>query len=135
MIQLGLIIICLVIIALYLRGKPKKPQLKSEIDIKAESYQREIMRFLKELKKGGITQIKRRRLEIEMEKFKKARQLDEILEKAEQERDSKKAIDYYLEAFSFITKNNFELDRKNEIENKIKALQGKIDLRIHSHRK
>ena len=135
MIQLGLIIICLVIIALYLRRKPKKPRLKSEIDIKAESYQGEIMRFLKELKKGGITQTKRRRLEIEMEKFKKARQLDEILEKAEQERDFKKAIDYYLEAFSFITKNNFELDRKNGIEDKIKALQGKIDLRVHSHGK
>jgi len=135
MIQLGLIIICLVIIALYLRGKPKKPRLKSKIDIKAESYRIEIMRFLKGLK-GGITQTKRRRLQIEMEKFNKARQLDEILEKAERERDSKKAIDYYLEAFSFITKNNFELDRKNEIEDKIKVLQGKIDLRVHhSHRK
>ncbi len=134
MIQLGLIIICLVIIALYLKGKPRKPRLKSKIDIKAESYRREITKFLKELK-GGITQTKRRRLEIEMERFKKARQLDGILEKAEQERNSKKAIDYYLEAFSFITKNNFELDRKNEIEDKIKALQGKIDLRVHSHRR
>ena len=134
MIQLGLIIICLVIIALYLGGKPKKPRLKSEIDIKAEFYRREIMRFLKGLKEG-ITQTKIKRLQIEIERFKKARQLDGILEKAEREKNSRKAIDYYLEAFSFITKNNFELDRKDEIEDKIKALQGKIDLRVPSHKK
>ncbi|GAH90566.1 unnamed protein product [marine sediment metagenome] len=71
-------------------------------------------------------------MEIETGKFKKARQLDTILEKADQEKDPKRAIDYYLEAFSFITRNNFELERKDEIKNKIKALQARIELGIPS---
>jgi len=127
MIQVGLVIICLIILFLYLKGKPKKERSRSEIETRAKFYEKEIMRFLKEIKQG-VSQTKIRRLQIEIERFKKASQLDLILEKAEQEKNPKKAIDYYLEAFSFINKNNFELERKSEIEDKIKALQERIEL-------
>jgi len=127
MIQVGLVIICFIILFFYLKGRPKKERPRSEIDTRAESYGKEIMRFLKEIKQG-VSQTKIRRLRIETERFKKASQLDIILEKAERERNPRKAIDYYLEAFSFINKNNFELERKSEIEDKIKALQERIEL-------
>ncbi len=106
MIPLGLIIVCIVILLLYLKTKPKKERPLSEIDTKVESYRKETMRFLREMKQGR-SQTKIRRLQIETERFKKANQLDIVLEKAEHERNAKKAIDYYLEAFSFINKNNF----------------------------
>lgn len=134
MLQIGLVVICLIIFLIYFKGRPKKKQLQSEIDIQIESYQKETMRFLKEIKQG-LTQTKRRRLQIEAERFKKASQLDRILEKAEREGNLKKAIDYYLEAFSFINKNNFELERKSEIENKIKALQERMEPKITSQKK
>jgi len=131
MLQIVLIIIAIIILFLYLKAKPQKPALSGEINTRIESFRREVTRFLKEVKEAA-TQTKIRRLEIETGKFKKARQLDTILEKAEQEKDPKRAIDYYLEAFSFITRNNFELERKDEIKNKIKALQARIELGIPS---
>lgn len=134
MIPLGLVIVCIVILLLYLKTKPKKERPLSEIDAKVESYQKETMKFLKEMKQGK-SQTKIRRLHIETERLKKAEQLDIILEKAEQERNAKKAIDYYLEAFSFVSKNNFELERKSEIEDKIKALQKRIKPSISSQKR
>lgn len=131
MLQIALIIIAIIILFLYLKAKPQKPPLSGEINTRIESFRREMTRFLKEVREAA-TQTKIRRLEIETGKFKKARQLDTILEKAEQEKDPKGAIDYYLEAFSFITRNNFELERKDEIKNKIKALQARIELGIPS---
>jgi len=131
MLQIVLIIIAIIILFLYLKAKPQKPPLSGEINTRIESFRREMTRFLKEVREAA-TQTKIRRLEIETGKFKKARQLDTILEKAEQEKDPKRAIDYYLEAFSFITRNNFELERKDEIKNKIKALQARIELGIPS---
>ncbi len=134
MVPLGLIIVCIVILFFYFKSKPRKERPISEIDTKVESYRKETMKFLKEIKQGK-SQTKIRRLQIETERFKKANQLDIILEKAEQERNAKKAIDYYLEAFSFISKNNFELERKSEIEDKIKALQERIEPRISSQKR
>ncbi len=131
MLQIALIIIAIIILFLYLKAKPQKPPLSGEINTRIESFRREMTRFLKEVREAA-THTKIRRLEIETGKFKKARQLDTILEKAEQEKDPKRAIDYYLEAFSFITRNNFELERKDEIKNKIKALQARIELGIPS---
>lgn len=131
MLQIVLVIIAIIILFLYLKAKPQKPLLSGEINTRIESFRREMTRFLKEVKEAA-TQTKIRRLEIETGKFKKARQLDTILEKAEQEKDPKRAIDYYLEAFSFITRNNFELERKDEIKNKIKALQARIEPGIPS---
>jgi len=131
MVQIVLIIIAIIILFLYLKAKPQKLPLSGEINTRIESFRREMTRFLKEVREAA-TQTKIRRLEIETGKFKKARQLDTILEKAEQEKDPRRAIDYYLEAFSFITRNNFELERKDEIKNKIKALQARIELGIPS---
>ena len=131
MLQIALIIIAIIILFLYLKAKPQKPLLSEEINTRIESFRREVTRFLKEVKKAA-TQTKIRRLEIEIGRFKKAGQLDTILEKAEQEKDPRRAIDYYLEAFSFTTRNNFELERKDEIKNKIKALQARIELGIPS---
>lgn len=135
MLQIVLIISAIILLFLYLKTKPQKPplrgDLRGEINTRIESFRREMTRFLKEVKEAA-TQTKIRRLEIETGRFKKARQLDTILEKAEQEKDPKRAIDYYLEAFSFITRNNFELERKDEIKNKIKALQARIELGIPS---
>jgi uncharacterized membrane protein YgaE (UPF0421/DUF939 family) len=131
MLQIVLIIIALIILFLYLKAKPQKPPLNEKINARVESFRSEMTRFLKEVREKA-TQTKIKRLEIEIGKFKKARQLDTILEKAEQEKDPKKAIDYYLEAFSFITRNNFELERKDEIKNKIKALQARTELGIPS---
>lgn len=134
MIQLGIVIICIAFILFYFKRKPKKERLLSEIDTKVESYRKEIMRFLKEIKQRK-SQTKIKRLQIETERFKKANQLDRILEKAEREKNPKKAIDYHLEAFFFINKNNFELERKSEIEVKIKALQERIKPSIPSQKK
>jgi hypothetical protein len=131
--QLVLIVIAIIILFLYLKAKPQKPPLGGEINTRVESFRREIARFLKEVRERA-TKTKIRRLEIEIGRFKKVRQLDTILEKAEQEKDPKRAIDYYLEAFSFITRNNFEPERKDEIKDKIKALQARIEPGIPSDR-
>ncbi len=131
MLQIVLIMMAIIILFLYLKAKPQKPPLSGEINTRIESFRREMTRFLKGVKERA-TQTKIRRLEIEIGRFKKARQLDTILEKAVQEKDPRRAIDYYLEAFSFITKNNFEPERKDEIKDKIKALQAKVELGIPS---
>lgn len=133
MLQIVLIFIAIIILFLYLKAKPQKPPLGGEINPRVEAFRREITRFLKEVKERA-TKTKIRRLEIEIGRSKKARQLDTILEKAEQEKDLKRAIDYYLEAFSFITRNNFEPERKDEIKNRIKALQARIEPGIPSDR-
>ncbi len=131
MLHLVLIIIATLILFLYLKTKPQKAPWGGEINTRVESFRKEIARFLEEVRKA-TTKTKIKRLEIEIGRFKKARQLDIILEKAEQEKDPKRAIDYYLEAFSFITRNNFELERKDEIKDNIKALQAKIEPGIPS---
>ena len=130
MIQLALVIVVVIILILYFRSRAeKKPS--SELELKADLLEREVMRLLEEVKKKS-TPIKMKRLEIELDRLRKARRLDELLGKAEREKDPQKAIDYYLEAFSFIKKNNFELERKQEIEEKIKTLQQSPATRIPS---
>lgn len=126
MLQLALIVMGLFIVFLFLRSEKKKHMPRNEIEKKAEIFKKEIIEFLNDVQRK-TTKIKIRRLEREMEKFNKAKQLDRILEKAEEEKNPYKAIDYYLEAFSFITKHNFEVDRKREIEERIKYLQGRIE--------
>jgi len=130
MIQLGLVVVVIIILILYLKSRPEK-EPSSELELKADLLKREVMRLLEEVKKKS-TPIKMKRLEIEIQRFQKARRLDELLGKAGQEKDPQKAIDYYLEAFSFIKKNNFELERKQEIEEKIKILQQSPPTRISS---
>jgi len=130
MIQLGLVVFVLIILILYLKSRPEK-EPSSEPELKADLLKREVMRLLEEVKKKS-TPIKMKRLEIEIERFQKARRLDELLGKAGQEKDPPKAIDYYLEALSFIKKNDFELERKQEIEEKIKTLQQSPPTRISS---
>lgn len=129
--QIVLIIIAIIILFVYFKTKPRKAPLGGEINTRVESFREEIARFLKEVREKA-TRTRIRRLEIEIDRFKKAREFDAILEKAEQEKDPKGAIDYYLEALSFVTKNNFELERKDEIKEKIKALQVKTELGIPS---
>ncbi len=126
MIQFALVIIGLFIVFIFLKGERRKREPRNEIEKKAELFKKEILEFLKDVQRKP-TKTKLKRLEIEKEKFNKAKQLDKILERAGEERDSRKAIDYYLEAFSFITKNNFELERKSEIEERIRYLQGRIE--------
>jgi len=130
MIQLALVVVVLIILILYLKSRPEKGP-SSELELKADLLKREVMRLLEEVKKKS-TPIKMKRLEMELDRLRKARRLDELLGKAEREKDPPKAIDYYLEAFSFIKKNNFELERKQEIEEKIKTLQGSPPTRISS---
>jgi len=121
MIQLAVLVVVLIILILYLKSRPQK-EPSSELELKADLLEREVMKLLQEVKKES-TPIKMKRLEIELERLQKARRLDELLGKAAREKDPPKAIDYYLEALSFIKKNDFELGRKQEIEEKIKTLQ------------
>ncbi len=122
MIQFATIIIVFAIVLFYLVGKKGKQKPRNEVDSKCEFYREEIVNFIKRVKSlKSKTRLKR--LEIEMKRFRKAMQLDEILERAEKENNPAKAIDYYLEALSFILKNKFEPERKTEIEEKIKILQ------------
>jgi len=132
MIQLGLIVIGFVILILYFKGKEReRKRPKNKVVTKSELLKRQVISFLREVRERG-TNTKARRLDIEIERFQKAMQLDGLLEKAEMEKNPKMAIDYYLEALSFIMKNNFELNRKDEIEKKIKALQEKVELHTYS---
>ncbi|MCD6472963.1 hypothetical protein J7K55_07630 [Candidatus Aerophobetes bacterium] len=140
MIQLGLIIIVLILLLAYLKNikvnKPVKknlPESLKGVDAKIELFKQETAEFLKELKRRK-TQTRIKRLDIEIERLRKIRKFDTILEKAEEETNPQKAIDYYLEGFSFITKNKFELERKGEIEEKIRSLQQIIDMNIHSRK-
>jgi len=140
MIQVGLVIIVFILLIAYLRStkvnKPEKRRPHSpskKVDAKIELFKQETMEFLKELKRRK-TQTRIKRLDIEIERLQKVKKLDAILEKAEKETNPQKAIDYYLEVFSFITKNKFELERKEEIEEKIRSLQQMIDMNVRSHK-
>ncbi len=130
MIQLALVVGIVIILILYFRSRSEK-QPPSQLELKADLLKGEVMRLLEDVKKKP-TPIKMKRLEIELERLQKGRGLDELMGKAEREKDSQKAIDCYLEAFSFIKKNNFELERKQEIEEKIKTLQQSPATRIPS---
>ena len=124
MFQILLIAAVLVIVYLYLRSRGgvrvKKP--KDELELRCDFYYEQVMNFLRRLKHSR-SKTRIQRLETETERFQKVTDLDDILESGEKETNSQKAIDYYLEALSFVMKNNFEIDRKAEIEEKIKTLQ------------
>ena len=124
MFQILLIAAVLVIVYLYLRSRGgvrvKRP--KDELELRCDFYYEQVMNFLRRLKHSR-SKTRIQRLETETERFQKVTDLDDILESGEKESNSQKAIDYYLEALSFVMKNNFEIDRKAEIEEKIKTLQ------------
>jgi len=122
-VQIGLIIVVMVIIISYLTRKQREEKPRDELSLRAQFYQEEVMNFIRRLK-SSPSKILMERLELEIERFHQTSQLDELLEKAEKEKNTQRAIDYYLEAMTFIMKNNFETARKIEIEEKIKALQG-----------
>jgi len=122
-VQIGLIIVVMVIIISYLTRKQREEKPRDELSLRAQFYQEEVMNFIRRLK-SSPSKILMERLELEIERFHQTFQLDELLEKAEKEKNTQRAIDYYLEAMTFIMKNNFETARKIEIEEKIKALQG-----------
>lgn len=122
-VQIGLIIVVMVIIISYLTRKQREEKPRDELSLRAQFYQEEVINFIRRLKNSPNKTLKER-LELEIERFHQTSQLDELLEKAEKEKNTQRAIDYYLEAMTFIMKNNFETARKTEIEEKIKALQG-----------
>lgn len=121
-VQIGLIVVAMVIIISYLTRKQREEKPRDELNLRAQFYQEEVMNFIRRLKSSPNKTLKAR-LELEIERFHQASQLDELLEKAEKEKNIQRAIDYYLEAITFIMKNDFETERKIEIEEKIKALQ------------
>ena len=125
MFQIVLIAAVLAIFLLYMkssRGEMKVKKPKDELELRCDFFQQEVLDFINRLKRyRSKTRINR--LESEIERFQKVMDLDDLLERAERETNSQKAIDYYLEALSFIMKNDFEKERKAEIEEKIKALQ------------
>ncbi|MCD6574369.1 hypothetical protein J7K97_01660 [Candidatus Aerophobetes bacterium] len=125
MFQIVLIAAVLAIFLLYMkssRGEMKVKKPKDELELRCDFFQQEVLDFINRLKRyRSKTRISR--LESEIERFQKVMDLDDLLERAERETNSQKAIDYYLEALSFIMKNDFEKERKVEIEEKIKALQ------------
>ncbi|MBE0477608.1 hypothetical protein IBX65_00610 [Candidatus Aerophobetes bacterium] len=124
MFQVVLIIAVLVIFFLYLRAreeiKVKKP--RDELGLRCDFYHEQVRNFLQGLRYSR-SKVRITRLESEIERFQKVMDLDELLEKAEKESNPRKAIDYYLEALSYMMKNNFEKERKADIEEKIKSLQ------------
>ncbi len=122
-VQIGLIIVVMVIIISYLTRKQREEKPRDELSLRAQFYQEEAMNFIRRLKSSPNKTLKER-LKLEIERFHQTSQLDELLEKAEKEKNTQRAIDYYLEAMTFIMKNNFETERKPEIEEKIKTLQG-----------
>lgn len=122
MVQIAIIAAVLIIFLFYFTRKKKEQKPKDELDLRCKFYKEETMNFIRKVKLfRSKTRLKR--LETEIERFHKIMQLDEILEKTERESNPAKAIDYYLEALSFILKNKFEPERKAEIEEKIKILQ------------
>jgi len=123
-VQIGLIVVVVVIIISYLTRRQKEEKPRDELSLRTQFYREEVMNFIRRLKSSPSKTLVER-LELEIERFHKASQLDELLEKAEKEKNTEEAIDYYLEAIAFIMKNNFETPRKVGIEEKIKALQGK----------
>lgn len=124
MIQVVLIIAVLVIFILYFktRGDVKVKVPRDELAVRCDFYQEQVMNFLRQLKQSqSKTMILR--LENEIERMQKFMDLDEFLEKAEKESNPNRAIDFYLEALSYTMRNNFEQERKIDIENSIKNLQ------------
>lgn len=127
MLQIVLIAAVLVIFYLYLRGRREEIRIRKprdELELRCDFYHEQILNFLRRLRRSR-SRIRIRRLESEIERFQKVMDLDDLLEKAEMETDPRKAIDYYLEALSFMMSNSFEKERKEEIEEKIKNLQQK----------
>jgi len=124
MFQILLICAVLLLFFLYLKSKEglkiKKP--KDELELRCDFFHQQVINFLNRLRRSR-SKTRIRRLESEIERFQKAMDLDDILERAEKETNPQRAIDLYLEALSFIMKNDFEKERKVEIEEKIKALQ------------
>jgi len=124
MLQIVLIVAVLLIFFLYLRSREdlriRKP--RDELELRCDFYHEQVVNFLRRLKRSR-SKARIRRLESEIERFQKVMELDDLLEKAEKETNPQRAIDYYLEALSFMMKNNFEKERKPEIEEKIKSLQ------------
>ncbi|HHF98953.1 MAG TPA: hypothetical protein ENL39_05660 [Candidatus Aerophobetes bacterium] len=124
MFQILLICAVLLLFFLYLKSKEglkiKKP--KDELELRCDFFHQQVINFLNRLRRSR-SKTRIRRLESEIERFQKAMDLDDILERAEKETNPQRAIDLYLEALSFIMKNDFEKERKAEIEEKIKALQ------------
>ncbi len=124
MLQIIIIGGLLFILFLYMRTRReigiRKP--KDELELRCSFFQEQVMNFLRRVRRFR-SETRIRRLESEIERFQKIMDLDDILEKAERESNPQKAIDYYLEALSFIIKNDFEKERKSEIEEKIRALQ------------
>lgn len=136
MLQVIIIAGVLFVFFLYLKSRgssgTKKPE--DELDLRCELYHEEVMNFLRRLKRFR-SQTRIRRLESEIERFQKVMDLDDLLEKGEQESRPQKAIDYYLEALSFIINNDFEKERKGEIEEKIRTLQHmEKNKPVHSNR-
>lgn len=124
MFQIILIAVVVLIFYLYVRnrGGIRTKKSKDELKLRCDFYYEQVTNFLQKLKHSrSETRIKR--LESEIERFQKAMDLDDLLERAEKEVSSQRAIDYYLEALSFVMKNNFEKERKTEIEEKIKNMQ------------
>lgn len=135
MFQVIIIAVVLIIFLFYLKGreKVKVKKIKDELELNCDFYQQQITNFLKKLRQSR-SKTRIRRLEAEIERFQKAMDLDELLERAEKEINPQRAIDYYLEALSFIIKNDFEKERKPEIEEKIKALQEMKGKKVYSDR-
>jgi len=135
MFQILIIAAVLIVLFLYLRGKGemrvKKP--RNELDLRCDFYREQVMNFLRRVKHSR-SKTRIRRLETEIERFHRLMELDDLLEKAEKENNPQKAIDYYLEALSFIMKNDFEKERKSEIEEGIKALQKMKGKEIYSNK-
>ena len=124
MFQVVLIVAVLVIFFLCFRtrGQMKIKKPRDELELRCDFYHEQVRDFLYRLK-DSRSKARIRRLESEIERFQKVMDIDELLEKAEKESNHHKAIDYYLEALSYIMKNNFEKERKADIEEKIKSLQ------------
>ncbi|MBC7188865.1 hypothetical protein H5U35_01435 [Candidatus Aerophobetes bacterium] len=128
MFHLILIVAFLVILYLYLmrrdKGKVRVGSLRDEVELRCDFYHQQVLNFLKKLKKTR-SRTRLARLDSEIERFQKVMELDDLLEKAEREKVPQKAIDWYLEALSYIMKHDFERERKAEIEDRIKSLQEK----------
>ena len=124
MFQIALIGVVVLIFYLYLRNRRviRVKKSKNELKFRCDFYHEQVMNFLQKLKRSrSETRIKR--LESEIERFQKVMDLDNLLERAEKDVSSQRAIDYYLEALSFVIKNDFEKEKKTEIEEKIKSMQ------------
>jgi len=123
MVQILLIIAIILFFVWYARRKPKTALMqRGEVERRADIYRDQVMCFVRKVKESP-TQTSRQRLDIELQRLEKITQLDTALEKAEREESVGKAIDLYLEALSLVMQLHVELERKSEIEERIKELQ------------